>query len=230
MACLNEIVTVSFETGADQEVSTSGLALMAPKTPLGALAVAAFACSDCGRKKEPLTSLPGLLVLGSETERAASPAVEMTFAPTELMYSPATPGMNEPSCAGVEPRVSASVAATVPPGDVCGGAGQPPHAIESRPATDEPLLVMAPVAVSMVTTLVAPPKSFTTPHRVEPSQAKSADEIRLPVLLGVPLSLTPLVTAPVAGSIRESGPKSPSRAAHSQPLRSNARPSPQLRV
>ena len=57
--------------------------------------------------------------------------------------------------------------------------------------TEEPLLVIAPVAVSIVTTLVAPPKSLTTPHSVEPSLAKSALEIRLPVEFGVPLSLVP---------------------------------------
>ncbi len=79
MDCLNETVTVSLETGAVQEVSTSGLALMAPKTPFGALAVVALAWRACGSENVPLTSLPGLLVLGSATESAASPAVEMTF-------------------------------------------------------------------------------------------------------------------------------------------------------
>ena len=53
-------------------------------------------------------------MLGSATERAASPAVEMTFA-VEWRRSPASrPGVNGPKAAGV-PSVSDSVAATVPP-------------------------------------------------------------------------------------------------------------------
>ena len=40
----------------------------------------ALACSACGRANEPLTRWPVAVVLGSATERIASPAVEMTFA------------------------------------------------------------------------------------------------------------------------------------------------------
>src|SRR3954462_13233507 len=170
MACLKDTVTVSLLTGALQLVSTSGLALIAAKLALGALTVVALACSGCGSANAPLTSLPGLLELGSATERAASPAVEMTLAVLEARDSPATPGTNEPSC-GAAPRDSESVAGTVPPGVVCGGGAQPPHAIESSPLIDAPLLVITPVAVLMVTRLVAPPKSLTTPYRVWPSQA-----------------------------------------------------------
>src|SRR4051794_37806495 len=83
MACLNDIVTVSLLTGALQLVSTSGLALIAPKLAFGALTVVALACSGWGSAKAPLSSLPGLLELGSATERAASPALEMTLAVVE---------------------------------------------------------------------------------------------------------------------------------------------------
>ena len=86
--------------------------------------------------------------------------------------------------------------------------------------------MIAPVAVSIVTRLVAPPKSLTTPHRVEPSHAKSALEIRLPVWFGEPVRRTPLAAAPVVGLSVKRLPESPSSAAHSQPLRSKARPSP----
>src|SRR3954469_15781893 len=225
MACLNDTVTVSLLTGFDQLVRTSGLPLIAAKFAVGALAVVALACSACGSANVPLTSLPGLLGLGSATERAASPAVEMTLAVDEAMYSPATPGTKDPSWAAV-PRLSASVAGTVPPGLVCGGAAQPPHAIESRPLTEAPLLVILPVAVSIVTTFDVAPKSLTTPHSVWPSHAKSALETRLPLPFGEPLSLTPLVTVPSETLSTESGPKSPSSAPHSQPLRSKAMPSP----
>src|ERR1041384_3022049 len=99
MACLNETVTVSFETGAFQVVSTSGLPLIAAKLAFGALAVVALACSGEGSEKAPLTSLPALVGLASATARAASPAVEMTLAGTELMYSAAMPGTNVPRLA-----------------------------------------------------------------------------------------------------------------------------------
>src|SRR3954454_1682786 len=115
------------------------------------------------------------------------------------------PGMNVPRFAD-ELMFNASVAGTVPPGDVCGGGGHPPHAIESRPSIDAALLVILAVAVSIVTRVVLPPKSFTTPYSDEPSQAKSALETRLPVGFGVPLSLTPLDTAPVVGLIVDRGP------------------------
>ena len=51
---------------------------------------------------------------GSETDNAASPAVEITLAVVDAVYSFATPGVNAPNVAGV-PSVSASVAGTVPP-------------------------------------------------------------------------------------------------------------------
>ena len=53
-------------------------------------------------------------MLGSATVSVASPAVEMTFAVVDAVYSFATPGVNAPKLAGA-PIVSASVAGTVPP-------------------------------------------------------------------------------------------------------------------
>ena len=53
--------------------------------------------------------------LGSLTDSAASPAVEITFAAIVLVYTPATPGMNEPRLAEGVPSVSESVAGTVAP-------------------------------------------------------------------------------------------------------------------
>src|SRR6201991_2265788 len=172
MACLNDTVTVSWLTGVDQLVSTSGLPLIEPKFPFGALAVVALACSACGSENAPLTSLPALLVLGSATERAASPAVEMTLAVVEAMYSPATPGTKDPSWAAL-PRPSESVAGTVPPGELCGGAAQPPQAIESSPLTDAPLLVILPVAVSIVTTFEVVPKSPSSAPHSQPLRSKA---------------------------------------------------------
>src|SRR3954467_8222399 len=107
------------------------------------------------------------------------------------------PGRNGPSVAAW-PTVSDSVAGTEPPTGIWGTV-QPPQAIESRPLIDAPLLVMMPVAVSIVTRLVAPPKSLTTPYMVRPSQAKSADESRLPVLFGELVNRAPFATAPVDG-------------------------------
>src|SRR5690349_22825467 len=46
--------------------------------------------------------------------RVASPAVEITLAVVEAVYVLPTPGVNGPNVAGV-PRLSASVAGTVPP-------------------------------------------------------------------------------------------------------------------
>ena len=52
---------------------------------------------------------------GSATDSVASPAVEMTLAVVEAVYSRATPGVNAPNVAGA-PIVSDSVAGTVAPG------------------------------------------------------------------------------------------------------------------
>jgi hypothetical protein len=52
--------------------------------------------------------------LGSATERVASPAVEMTVASVDAVYSFATPGANAPNEAGA-PSASDSVAGTEPP-------------------------------------------------------------------------------------------------------------------
>src|SRR4051812_7701379 len=126
------------------------------------------------------------------------------------------PGRNGPSVL-LWPTVSDRVAGTEPP-TLVWGTVQPPQAIESRPSIDEPLLVIAPVAVSIVTRLVAPPKSLTTPYIVRPSHEKSADETIAPVLFGEPVRRAPLATAPVCGLSVYSEPKSPSSAPQSQPL------------
>ena len=97
IACLNVIVTWSLETGpvhVDFENCT---------------------CTGWASVKEPLTSLPVLVELGSDTLRVASPALEITLAVVLAVYSRATPGVNAPNEAGV-PRPSESVAGTVPPG------------------------------------------------------------------------------------------------------------------
>ena len=52
------------------------------------------------------------MVPASATVSVASPAVEMTLAVVEAVYSFATPGVNAPNVAGA-PIVSDSVAATV---------------------------------------------------------------------------------------------------------------------
>ena len=91
IACLKEIVTWSLETGAvqaDFEKDT---------------------CSGCASVKVPLASRPG-----SDTLSAASPAVEITLADVDAVYSRATPGVNAPNEAA-GPMASDSVAATVPP-------------------------------------------------------------------------------------------------------------------
>src|SRR3954453_21867829 len=102
------------------------------------------------------------------------------------------PGMNGPSGEEVA-TVSDRVAGTEPVAPVWGTV-QPPQAIESRPSSEEPLLVIAPVAVSIVTRLGGPPKPLTTPYIVRPSQEKPADEIIAPVLFGEPVMRTPLAT------------------------------------
>ena len=52
-------------------------------------------------------------MLGSETLSVASPALEITFAVVEAVYSRSTPAVNAPNVAG-GPSVSESVAGTVP--------------------------------------------------------------------------------------------------------------------
>src|SRR5688572_1683337 len=76
------------------------------------------ASSGCGRANAPFTSRPGWVVLGSETVSVASPAVEMTVAVVDAVYTRGTPGTNAPKPAG-GPRVRASVAGTFPPAPVC---------------------------------------------------------------------------------------------------------------
>src|SRR4029079_14462347 len=93
---------------------------------------------------------------------------------------------------------------------------------------EAPLLVIAPVARSIVTRNVGPPKSLTTPCIVRPSQATSALEIMLPVLFGEPDRCAPVVTAPEDGSILKTCPKSPSSSPQSAPLRSQDKTLPHV--
>src|SRR6478735_12057198 len=92
MVCLNAMLTVSLETGAvhaDLENSTR---------------------SGSASENVPLVMWPG-----SETVRAASPAVLMTLAVEAAVYSfVGAPATNAPKFAGA-PSVSDSVAGTVPP-------------------------------------------------------------------------------------------------------------------
>src|SRR4051812_28646962 len=81
--CLNVTGTDSLEVGAIQ-------VLIVPRP-----------CSGWVRANAPLTSLPVLAALGSATLSVASPAVEMTVAVVDAVYSLARPGVNAPNCAGV---------------------------------------------------------------------------------------------------------------------------------
>ena len=92
ICCLNEIVTDSFDTGAVQ------------------LDLLNATCSGSGSVNVPLARYAG----DGATDSAASPAVEITFAVVDAVYSFARPGVNAPKLAGV-PSVSASVAGTLPP-------------------------------------------------------------------------------------------------------------------
>src|SRR4051794_19883739 len=90
MSCLKPIATASLDVGpvqADFEKRT---------------------CSGDGSENAPLVRCPG-----SDTVSAASPAVEITVAVVDAEYVRARPGRNVPNV-GDAPRLSASVAGTVP--------------------------------------------------------------------------------------------------------------------
>src|SRR5262245_51708759 len=91
MCCENVIVTGSLDTGAVH-------AALLNSTRTGSL-----------RANEPLVRTPG-----SDTDNAASPALEMTLADVVAVYCLSTPGANAPNVAGA-PSVNASVAGTEPP-------------------------------------------------------------------------------------------------------------------
>ena len=91
IACLNVMSTRSLDVGPDQADFENAT------------------CSGCGSENAPLVRWPG-----SDTVSAASPAVLITFAVDDAVYSFATPGVNAPNVAGA-PSVSDSVAGTVPP-------------------------------------------------------------------------------------------------------------------
>ena len=116
--------TASLETGPFQVRRFSGDA--EPPTLLNdepvAAELVARACSGCGRLKAPLTRWPVATVLASCTVSNASLAVEITFAEVPARYVFVTHGVNSPKLAGA-PRVSESVAGTVPPTDVVASAG-----------------------------------------------------------------------------------------------------------
>src|SRR4051812_19472770 len=65
--------------------------------------------SASGSENAPLVRWPGSL-----TDSVASPAVEITLAVVDAVYSRSTPGWKAPKLAGA-PSVSDSVAGTVPP-------------------------------------------------------------------------------------------------------------------
>ena len=64
--------------------------------------------TGCASRNAPLASVAG------DALSAASPAVDVTVAVVDAVYSFATPGVNGPNDAG-PPSVSDSVAGTVPP-------------------------------------------------------------------------------------------------------------------
>ena len=92
MDCLNAIANVSLLTGPLQ------------------LVFAGVMTTGCASRRAPLLSV------ASDALRAASPAVDVTVAVVDAVYSFATPGVNGPNDAGA-PSVSARVAGTVPPAD-----------------------------------------------------------------------------------------------------------------
>src|SRR4051794_15613974 len=111
MTCLKPMFTTSFETGAEYISSVVG----AEDGPIGANApVLAWAWTGWASEKAPLTRRPGAVGLASETDRVASPAVEITVAVVPATYSLPTPGVNGPNVAA-GPIASDSVAGTVPP-------------------------------------------------------------------------------------------------------------------
>src|SRR5215813_10382815 len=73
--------------------------------------------SASGSENEPFVRWPGSL-----TESAALPAVEITFAVVDAVYSLSSPGVNAPNDAA-GPKDSDSVAGTVPPTSLVGASG-----------------------------------------------------------------------------------------------------------
>src|SRR5690349_16694077 len=91
MRCRNAIATLSLEVGPAQEALPSSTR------------------SGSGSENAPLVRWPGSL-----TDSVASPAVDVTVAVVDAVYSFSTPGVNGPNAAGA-PSASESVAGTVPP-------------------------------------------------------------------------------------------------------------------
>src|SRR5687767_12745597 len=90
MCCLNVIGTVSFDTGPVQAVLPNSTR------------------NGSARENAPLVRWSGAL-----TPSVASPAVDVTVALVDAVYSRSTPGVNAPNDAA--PTDSESVAGTVPP-------------------------------------------------------------------------------------------------------------------
>src|SRR5919112_4057723 len=96
-------VTGSLETGAVQDFSGVKIPATAPLISSGAASA-----------NVPLTRWPRAVSLRSATLSSASPAVEMTLAVVDAVYSRASPGVNGPNETG-PPSVSERVAGTPPP-------------------------------------------------------------------------------------------------------------------
>src|SRR4051812_42282229 len=88
----------------------------------------------------------------SETDRVASPAVEMTFARVDVTYSRSTPGRKLPND-GVAPSVRLSVAGTVPP--------TPPPAVVIRVTVKLAVAVLPAASVAVQVTTVTPLSQLT---------------------------------------------------------------------
>src|SRR5689334_19402175 len=83
------------------------------EVPLDTGALHAFGAIST-RSASGSENVPFIRCPGSETDSAALPAVEMTFAVVLAVYSLSTPGVNAPNDAA-GPSASESVAGTVPP-------------------------------------------------------------------------------------------------------------------
>src|SRR5690349_9342931 len=141
MCCENPMVTGSLDTGAVHDAFDS------------------VTCSGSGSVNAPLARWPG-----SETLSVASPAVEVTVAVVEAVYTWSTPGVNGPKLAG-PPSVSDSVAGTVPPTSPEVDVLAVPNANVCAPVT--PLNSTAPLR----STALTPPSGRPSCQTTVPSMA-----------------------------------------------------------
>src|SRR3954471_483866 len=123
--------------------------------------------SASGSENAPFVRWPG-----SDTESAASPAVEITFAVVVAAYSLAAPGVNAPNEAGA-PSVSESVAGTVPPTSPLRHVPTSTVAVTARIACPRP--AAGPVAAAVPFTVNVP--AFAYLDALTVSQVTGASEV-----------------------------------------------------